>query len=250
MVVVAWPEMARTTKCPHQPVRRHEAVPGYVVSRDRADRSRYLRDGLGRSRARTRGLVGSGHEGAQLRHCALRHVEQRLRLDRKTHDGNRRGQLPHRGTAMDRHAAVRPQGDVSIADSVRLGQWADADGRPEGLRGCGRASEAICADAARRVGQAVHAAGRGAAGPGRRWIDAGGPADPQNGRRHLLQTAHEVDEGQSTGRRRRADARQAPEDRNRARRVLRLPTSSIRRSPRACGTPCGDTSCCKRASRS
>ncbi len=75
---------------PGQPVRRHDEVPGRLVPGGAADRPRHaVRDGVGRSRQGAAGALGAGHGRALLRDRALRHVEQRLRVDRQAHHRHR-----------------------------------------------------------------------------------------------------------------------------------------------------------------
>ena len=78
--------------------------------------------------------VRSGHRRPLLRHRALRHVEQRLRVDRQAHDGNRGRQLPDRRSRLAGHAARPTSRDVPVPDPLRVGQRADAGGRAAGVR--------------------------------------------------------------------------------------------------------------------
>ncbi|SPF39621.1 hypothetical protein SBDP1_250024 [Syntrophobacter sp. SbD1] len=100
----------RRDHCASQPVLRNDEICGRLVQGGREDRSRHaVRDGLGGPRHGTAGALGSGHERTLLRHCALRHVEQRLRIDRQANDRNQGGKLPDRGARLAGHAASRCQ---------------------------------------------------------------------------------------------------------------------------------------------
>ncbi len=181
---------------PHQSVRRDDALPRCFVPSGRAHRTRHLvRGGLGGSRQGAARSLRAGHQRALLRHRAVRHVEQRLRLDRQAHHRNRRGELPDRRAEMGRRAVRRRQADVPVADAIRVGQRPDAGGRTAGLRRGERAAEAIQADAAQRLGPDRRPAER-AARPRERRQGLAARAGAEDGRGRVLRLAGAADEGQ------------------------------------------------------
>ena len=97
---------------------------------------------------------------ALLRDRVIRHVEQRLHVDRQAHHRHRRGELPDRRARLAGHGAGQCQTGLRVADAVRVGQRPDAGRRAEGLCGSEHAPEAVQADAALRLGPAVYPACR------------------------------------------------------------------------------------------
>ncbi len=112
----------RRDRGPDQPVCRHDEVPGRLVPGGSTDRPRHaVRDRVGRPRQGTAGAVGAGHGRTLLRDRAVRHVEQRLHIDRHAEHRHRRGELPDRRAPLAGHAARRRQGGVPLARRASCG---------------------------------------------------------------------------------------------------------------------------------
>ncbi len=218
---------------PDQPVLRHDEIPRRHVPGRGTDRPRHaVRLRVGGPRQGAARAVGAGHQGALLRDRLVRHVEQRLHVDRQAQHRHRRGELPDRRAPLAGHGAGQCQAGLPVADAVRVGQRPDAGRRAEGLCGSEHAAEAVQADAAFRLGPAVCPA-RHRAGPcGRRHEDAARRTGEKDGRRRFLRTACSADEGQSPGSRRRADGREDEGARHRAGKGLRHQQGLIVAGPR------------------
>ena len=136
------------------PVRDNDEIPGRELPRGSAHRSGHaVRNRMGRPRRRAAGALGARHRRALLRDRALRHVVERLRLDRQA-DGGRGGRkLSDRRTRLGWRCAGRCRPSLPISNPLGLGQRADAGGRAERLRGGERVAEAVQAHTAEPVGR-------------------------------------------------------------------------------------------------
>ena len=239
----------RRDRGPVEPVCRHDEIPRRLVPGRRADRPRHaVRDGLGRPRQGTVGALGAGHRRTLLRHRALRHVEQRLHVDRQAQHRHRSGELPRRRAPLAGHAPGRRPGGVPLADALRVGQRADAGQRPAGLRRGERAAEAVQADARSAPGASrMRHRPRVPVAPG---VDTKTPpagAGAEDGRRRVLRAARPADEGQPPGARRRPDGREAEGRWASSRGRTSTSPGSIRTPPRGCSARWARSRSCRRA---
>ncbi len=234
---------------PGQPVRRHDEVPGRLVP------------GGARGRVSTRCSRWPGPISTRSRWCCRCRTPTGATTSSRCSTcgatSSRRSASATTGTGAANFLIAGPgwQGtppaDVkqtfrSPTRFVWVNGQMQANG-PQDYDGGERAAEAVQADAAQRLGPALHAAGRGAGRRRRRHEDAAARAGAEDGRRRLLRAARAADEGQPAGPRRRPDGREAEDARHRAGQGLRHRARSIRTPPRACSARWARSGCCRRA---
>ena len=154
-------------------------------------------DSLGRPRQGAARAVRAGHQRALLRHRAVRHVEQRLHIDRQAQHRHRRGELSDRRAPLAGHAAGQCQAGLPLADAfVWVNGQMQANG-PQDYEEVNALQKQYKLTPLSAWGRPYTPTRRGAGRRGRRHEDTARRAGEKDGRRRFFRTACTTDEGQS-----------------------------------------------------